>query len=80
MSNNIISGWISVEDRLPETDDPVLVWYCNENGDFYPTVGSYSKWFDTDKMYWSTDLDGNEMVYPPVKITHWMPIPEPPKE
>lgn len=80
MSNDFFSRWVSVEDRLPETDDWVLVWYCDKDGDFFATVGKYKEWKPTGERYWYTDVDNNETAWPPVKITHWMPLPEPPKE
>lgn len=52
--------WISVEERLPENNDLVMVW-CDGVfyfGCYFPTV---RKWIS----------DG-------AKITHWMPMPEPP--
>lgn len=75
MSNDVFSRWISVEDRLPETDDRVLVWYCDKDGDFFPAVGRYGE----KEERWITDVDDNDHAWPPVKITHWMPLPEPPK-
>ena len=58
--------WISVEDRLPKKDRACLVFV-----DFLedaPTV-SIDRW------------DGNEWLrWPGGGITHWMPLPEAPKE
>lgn len=71
--------WISVEDRLPETDVWVAVWYMDKDGDYFPTVGACRDGGD-GLTYWETDVDINERAYPPEKITHWMPLPEPPKE
>ncbi len=56
--------WISVEDRLPEEDTRVFVYLVSER--------SYTE-IDTDRMAcgkwvrWGSD------------VTHWMPLPEPPK-
>ena len=61
------SEWISVKDRLPETDDKVLC--CEASGEMY--VGMYLK---TRRVAgWITPYSGDR------PITHWMPIPEPPK-
>ncbi len=57
--------WYSVEYRLPELDQVVLVWH-------HPYIGIEKRtnpkdgniWASTDKKY----------------ITHWMPLPQPPKE
>ena len=66
--------WISVDEGLPETNDWVLVWYRDKDGDYFPTVGKYN----SRGNYWITDADDSEAAYPPDKITHWMPLPEPP--
>lgn len=65
--------WISVEDRLPETNEDVLVYRGKCIGylvNVYTYLGN-NKWED-EYGYWSrTDSDG---------ITHWMPLPALPKE
>ena len=69
--------WIPVTERLPEDCTPVQVCY----------IGYYSKKIASDMLacrynrvwcYW----DGEPCSYYPckVEITHWMPLPEPPKE
>ncbi len=77
METTTPAGWISVEDRLPETEEWVAVWYRDKDGDYFPTVGRYAK-VPSGKMCWATDVDNNELAYPPEKITHWMPLPKPP--
>ena len=69
ISNGVtVQEWISVEDRLPENiANRVLVVCERSNGVFY---AHYEKPFwinlETDKPFIST-------------VTHWMPLPEPPK-
>lgn len=68
--------WISVEDRLPEQDTPVLITqheYVDVLKQRYFDVCVYldGGWIDPH-----ADSDYIE-VYEP---THWMPLPEPPKE
>ena len=63
-----VQEWISVNDRLPENiANRVLVVCERSNGVFY---AHYEKPFwinlETDKPFIST-------------VTHWMPLPEPPK-
>ena len=59
--------WISVKDRLPHNADEVLIYFSDGiviSGDYFDAVG-----FIPEHFY-----DGNG------KISHWMPLPEPPKE
>ena len=74
--------WISVKDRLPEEGVEVLI-YCNP--DIVQAVFSVGYWkgsFDvTDYMNDGFVPDrrickqGSDYDY----VTHWMPLPEPPK-
>lgn len=63
--NTVGMAWISVKEKLPEEDTRVLVHVDSDR--------SYTK-IDTDRILdgiwvrWCTD------------VTHWMPLPEPPKE
>ena len=82
-----IGGWISVKDRLPGEDGRYLVYnmfYCNavvtiasfstclENEDEYDFDGEKRPgWFSYDDEYGYYEING---------VTHWMPLPEPPKE
>lgn len=77
-----VNGWISVKDKLPEYDKTVLV--VNEDGYMHTAVrikGSIAmidEWqikfgvYFIDNDVWEEDEQG--------KITHWQPLPEPPKE
>lgn len=62
--------WISVEDDLPAAViTPCLVYF---DGDTYIADWSHDK-YDND---WWFYVEGE---YEPL-VTHWMPLPEPPKE
>ena len=65
-----VQEWISVDERLPEEKVDCIVHYkhayCNNDG--YWAIGFC--FYDGEKF--RTDL-----AY---KVTHWMPIPQPPKE
>ena len=65
--NDVPSNWISVKDRLPENGKKVLV-YCKENKNDYE-IGAYS---DTYRGFFV-----RQTCYE--NITHWMPLPQPPK-
>ena len=60
--------WISVEERLPEPDKNVLTLENRKR----VRIGYYSE----DCEEWVI----NDMVAYDEDITHWMPLPEPPKE
>ena len=61
--------WISVEDRLPEEHEDVLTYFR-----FDLIFGGHSFSMCQDCMV-SPDRWDNEN-----DVTHWMPLPEPPKE
>lgn len=64
--------WISVEERLPEPFVSVLAYIPSESP--LPTVHeSYIADHDT----WVNILLGEK--YANGEVTHWMPLPEPPK-
>jgi hypothetical protein len=63
---NVPSKWISVKDRLPDDSIPSTFYLCYWNG--YIRV---CKYWRTRKVF--------EHRGKTVKVTHWMPLPEPPK-
>lgn len=65
--------WISVKDALPEDSKEALVFApaCNIIGKML--IGCYYHESDTWTVYDFRDSKLNEAV------THWMPLPEPPK-
>lgn len=62
--------WISVEDRLPDEGEYVLATRLSLSG----KMMAVSFWFrdDRNKAHWGGE---NELL-----VTHWMPLPQPPKE
>lgn len=87
-----MSEWISVEDRLPEIGDWVLLFvyrgtWLDSNGSDYGKhcccVGGYKGprgkdegWRDNDIPTWN---QFGPDYYTSNDVTHWMPLPEPPK-
>jgi len=57
--------WIGVEERLPRSGDTVLVYYRRGDDRGVDIMRYVGRWVTVD---WYT------------KVTHWMPLPEPPKE
>ena len=63
--------WISVKDRLPDIDkDGELVLYYEFNNEIGVGYLEDDKWYNYDSGW---ELDKSV-------VTHWMPLPEPPKE
>ena len=60
-----VQKWIPVTERLPEEDTRVLVWLL-EGGSEYTRM-------DTDRIH------NNRWVRWQKYVTHWMPLPQPPK-
>ena len=67
---NVPSKWIPVSERLPEKNVRVL---CYRPGQYYEMV--VAKLVGDGWERWGKDHDTGENL-----ITHWMPLPEPPKE
>lgn len=73
------AGWISVKDRLPESMvNKVLVWLEHEDLVGYIGFGHFEKYQGLEMWY---DLEHQEQFAKRgYTVTHWMPLPEPPKE
>lgn len=69
--------WVSVEERLPADDENVLVYAIGNNEDSVVAMTGY-----THNMY-GYNIEGWrapwQYFFYEYKITHWMPLPEPPK-
>ena len=66
-----MSEWISVDERLPDAGERVLC-YCRANIYEVMKMRTDGAWVHNDKVYDSTYMGGF--------VTHWMPLPAPPKE
>lgn len=65
-----MSEWISIDDRLPEYGKDCLVWCV------FKAAMEHNVAFLSDEEGWiTTEADWN-IDY---AVTHWMPLPEPPK-
>lgn len=76
-----VQGWIPVEERLPEKHSEYIVCACDEGepideriwGDTVVVCADYYDggftWYEGNTEYDISDI-----------VTHWMPLPEPPKE
>ena len=70
-----MSEWISVEERLPEKKQDVLMYFNSGN----MAVGW---WHDEDEhiTFWCAYTDDGFYTDCDYMPTHWMPLPAPPKE
>lgn len=76
-----MSEWISVEERLPEKDGWYLVYAPGYwgNSKIYGLDGfAYSNFKYNYKVHWGIER-GVGKGWPGI-VTHWMPLPELPKE
>lgn len=70
LKNEKKQGWISVKDALPETTDHVLCCTVNKAGKQNIVRGYYDA--ECNGGMWACGMNNN--------VTHWMPLPEPPRE
>ena len=61
-----VQEWISVDDRLPPADTAVLLF-----ARWYVEIG----WYDGNNDEWKTGIT----TFDNCGVTHWMPLPQPPK-
>lgn len=65
------SKWISVEDKYPVIDQQCLIMMeVTPNIEWGCYLGDYE---------WRANWCGRKGKNQPYKVTHWMPLPEPPK-
>lgn len=70
--------WISVEDKLPIEQGPVLCYARSTTGEGnYRILGTLR-----NGEFWFLQVDGTQLSFPclHLKVTHWMPLPKPPKD
>ena len=71
--------WISVKDRLPENDQLVLVCEDNMTKMSVYHSGIYEHENETWEIYEKHCCGQLPLYYTNADVTHWMPLPEPPK-
>ena len=77
---NVPTKWISVMDRLPKESGNYIVTACDENcaageGIWYDTVVVVAEYYEGN---WTWNENGTEYDLHGI-VTHWMPLPQPPK-
>ena len=69
------AGWISCSERMPNDKQYVWCWGKSYGWTECDTFEGYYDW--SRNKWWAVTDDGEE---PASKVTHWMPLPEPPQE
>jgi len=74
--------WISVKDRLPKIDEHVIGYAkIGEEWQVIPLLYQYFRFHGHDSKYeWAYLFAYNEGYDYAKEVTHWMPLPNPPKE
>ncbi|EAT1332674.1 DUF551 domain-containing protein [Salmonella enterica] len=68
-------GWISCSERMPNDKDYVWCWGKSYGWTECDTFEGYYDW--SRNKWWAVTDDVEE---PASKVTHWMPLPEPPQQ
>lgn len=68
-------GWISCSERMP--NDKQFVW-CWGKSYGWTECDTFEGYYDCSRNKWWAVTDNGEE--PASKVTHWMPLPEPPQE
>ena len=79
------TGWISVKDRMPDEDAAYMVFYHEwSNGEFLPKYDEryvkIIKFFRGSGWIFPVCVDERCENDTNREVTHWMPLPKPPKE
>lgn len=78
-----MSEWISVEDRLPDEDQWVIIPNYEKQHDFEPstTMAQYRNCFHggcCGIQFYCVEASGCMPFITHHEVMHWMPLPEPP--
>lgn len=65
-----VNQWISCKDKMPEHGVTVLIYAGNHM--------IMLAWYDKDMEYFY--ICDSDYKYNPLDVTHWQPLPEPPKK
>lgn len=69
--------WIPCSEKLPEPEIDVLVYYPRWYNDMFSQSGIVVSQLMSDGLTWDICGEFNPGLH---SITHWMPLPEKPKE
>ena len=80
----MMAEWISVKDRLPNIDIDVVIFAVGKSDLFENKVAITHRYYPM--RWWNKESEYIDWLQPwqyftaNYEITHWMPLPEPPKE
>lgn len=66
-----MSEWISIKDKLPDNNDPILIHHLGIRGHNFISMG----WYNLEYKIFILNI-GSECS----SVTHWMPPPDKPEE
>lgn len=74
----VMNQWISVKDKLPEEAVKVLI-YTEYNATAY---GFFTGAYYNNRPLFAITMNRNSKHswYEEIRVSHWMPLPEPPKD
>ena len=76
----IPDGWVACSERMPDNDDFVYIWPRPDFG-VELHVAQYGKFDKRDAGWYAQVYEQNYGIeYYPIKVTHWMALPEPPEQ
>ncbi|WP_369588676.1 DUF551 domain-containing protein [Kingella oralis] len=77
LARSLQPAWISVEERLPELRQFVLIYDENHQDELKFGVAMFNGWEKENPTAWRNWVVYG--AYTPDYVTHWQPLPEPPK-
>ncbi|HDR2495894.1 TPA: DUF550 domain-containing protein [Enterobacter roggenkampii] len=76
----IPDGWVACVERMPDDDDFVYIWPRPDFG-VELHVGQYCECHPKGDGWYAQVYEQNYGIeWCPITVTHWMPLPNPPKE
>lgn len=78
--DSVADRWIPVSERMPDDDDFVYIWPRPDFG-VELHVGQYCECSPKGDGWYAQVYEQNYGIeWHPITVTHWMPLPNPPKE
>lgn len=69
------NGWINIKERLPKKGQKVIIYINDKDMDTYLCIHVAYYVEEDDESYFETADDS----YSEMLVSHWRPLPEPPK-